>query len=393
MSTRAVLVVLVLCLCLGFSAPAVSAQDPLSSAADAAGEIAKRIRRVVGNQREVFVRPFRAPASSNVAIAKSVADALAELGLTNRPGAPIEIEGRLSRIDDEFAPIDESSREEFPVLSYRVTVTVVFPSGRDHRFSVDVQNGNEGTLFLGETGEKNPPPVDMDTLIARAGRSGGKVTVAKPTIEGTKVLASPECPFAVEILVERGAGRYEARRPRMRNGLVFVDLNLNDIYAVKVYNRSQYEAVASVHIDGLSRFALSDDPRLRDNRDLIGGNAQRTISGYYRSQRSVDAFQVGRYSESLAARMMADPADIGVIAVQFFAAWREGEQPPPFERETVRMVERIYEYEGKRVKRYVPVMSTREIATKPGPARVDRTRSVKRNIGKLRALIKVRYAL
>jgi len=85
----------------------------------------------------------------------------------------------------------------------------------------------------------------------------------------------------------------------------------------------------------------------------------------------VDAFQIGEYSKSVAAKTLPNPSDIGTVTVTFAAAWERGQKPPPNEPPVAK--------------------SVRSLGTIQGPKRADPTVTVDRIIGGLRAVVKVRY--
>jgi hypothetical protein len=195
--------------------------------------------------------------------------------------------------------------------------------------------------------------------------------VIEPTIVGNEIRPSPDSPYGVEVFVEEGPRHYRALTPRVVGPLVRVDLKPGNLYALRVHNRSKFESAVEVLIDGLSRFALADDQRQSNGRDVVPPQRVRTIFGYFRDGKTVNAFEVGKYSESEAARKLPSGIDIGTITCTFAAAWKVGEPVPDQEPSKVR--------------------NKGELGTTSGPPRHDPTQHVNRNIGAIRAVVKVRY--
>lgn len=334
-------------------APVAAAADELQAfnSFDAAKKVADILMQIAPDQQRFFVREFRGIASNNIGLSKLIGDQLTKAGKTVESGAPVELEGRLLRL-----PRDESK----DLTGFTIQGSVFLSGGATRRFSVNVMNRDDGLSTVGDTGEASPPPT----------AEPGTPPVVQPTIAGTEVRPSPDNPYGVEILAETAPGQFVPLTPRLDGEVMKVDLRIGTIYAVRVHNRTDFEAAVEVLIDGLSRFALSDDPSFSNGRDIIAPRGQRIISGYYRDSQLVDAFQIGEHSKSVAALTLPNPKDIGTVTVTFAAAWKRGEKPPPNEPD---------------VPKDVPIGTVR------GPQRVDPTVRVERDIGAIRAVVKVRY--
>lgn len=317
---------------------------------DAAAKIAGLVQKIAPDQKQIFVREFRGTGSSHVGLSKLVGDELGKAGYTIKPGARTEVEGRLKRLPRAL---------DKPLIGFTADCNIVFPDGKERGFVVNVENSDEGHTITGKTGEVAPPP--------DAGPDALPQTF--PVIKGARIFPSPRSPYSIEVLVETAPDRYKELIPTLDEGTIHVDLNKGDIYAVRLYNTSDYEAAVTVSIDGLSRFALSDDENRRNGRDLVSTEKPRLVKGYFRDDKVVDSFQVGEYSKSVAAKVLPAGKDVGLITVTFAAAWNKGDPEPDDE----------------------PVAKSFPVGTVRGPERKDPTVRVQREIGKVRAVIKVRY--
>ncbi|MBX3436082.1 MAG: hypothetical protein KF861_01230 [Planctomycetaceae bacterium] len=333
--------------------PAAGAADELQAfnRFDAAKKVADILMQIAPDQQRFFVKEFRGIASNNIGLSKLVGDQLAKAGKTIESGAPIEVEGRLMRL-----PRDESKE----LTGFTIQGSVFLSGGSTRRFSVNVMNRDDGLSTVGDTGEASAPP----------NASPGTPPSVQPTIVESEVRASPDNPYGVEILVETSPGNYVPVTPRVVDDLMRVSLQPGAIYAVKLHNRTDFDAAVEVSIDGLSRFALADNPRFVNGRDLISPQSHRIITGYFRNEQLVDAFQIGEHSKSVAAQTLPNPQDIGTVTVTFAAAWERGTKPPPNEPD---------------------VAKNAPLGTIRGPQRVDPTVAVERDIGAIRAVVKVRY--
>lgn len=319
---------------------------------DAAQKVAEIVMKIAPGEKSFFVREFRAPASNNVGLSKLIGEQLSKENLTVGPSGETEVEGRLHRL-----PRDLSKA----LTGFSIQGAVYLPNGNERRFTVNVKNRDDGHTAITDTGETSPPPT----------AGPGSQAVSDPTIVGTELRPSPTSPYGVEIMVETSSGQYQPLTPFRDGNLIKVDLKQGDIYAVRMHNRSEFEAATEVLIDGLGRFTLADDVDQRDNRDIILPGSQRTVPGYFRTPEMVDSFQIGEYSKSVAAKILPNPTDIGTVTVTFAAAWKKGENPPPNEPPVAKSI--------------LPR------GTAAGPPRKDPTIKVERNIGGIRAVVKLRY--
>jgi hypothetical protein len=314
------------------------------------------------NVKEVFVQPFRPFASAEIELdlPRQIGAELTKLGFTVREGARYQVEGRILRL-----PRDAGK----PLKGISIQGQVVSQDGDKRSFEkdVDVINPNQAVHIVQPTSTVHPPPVNPV-----------QPPKAEPTLGATRIYPSPKSPYSIEVLLDMSPSESDVKKKRfvpqkvtLEGGVPKVSLQRGEVYAVKVYNDTDYEAVAQVYIDGLSRYALSDKEADRNLVDLIAPKGQRLILGYYRNASSCDAFLVGEYSKSEAARLLPKSDKVGTITVTFAAAWKKGDRIPPHE--------------------YDDLAITSDSGTLRGPPRRDPMVTVQREIGKVRSVIKVRY--
>lgn len=320
---------------------------------DAAAKVSKIVLTIAPDQRVFFIREFRGQGFSDVGLAKLIGDALEKEGRSIERGAAVEVEGRLFRL-----PTDES----LALVGFQIQGMVILPDGKLRNFTVNVENKDDALGVVGKTGESSPPPNK---------NAGDDLPPAEgPALVGNEVRPSPTSPYGVEVLVEERPGSFRPAKVQQEDEHFSVSLKPGDLYAVRLHNRTDFEAAASVMVDGLSRFALASDPKRSNSRDLIAAKSDRTISGYFRDGKIVDAFQVGEYSESIAAAKLPKSNDGGTLVITFATAWKDGDRVPPHEPD---------------------VNKSAPLGTKAGPPRDDPTQSVSRNIGAVRAVVRIRY--
>lgn len=145
--------------------------------------------------------------------------------------------------------------------------------------------------------------------------------------EGSRVAASPSSQVELEVLRLVASDRLSpclvnldaAKQPR-------IQLQKDDVYVIRIHNRSAEEIAATVSIDGLSSFHFCDSSA-RDsaghrlfNHYLIAPKTDSDISGWFLRLEGPDnyrAFHVMGYADSAAGQLGVFPSDeIGVIHVQ-----------------------------------------------------------------------------
>jgi hypothetical protein len=198
--------------------------------------------------------------------------------------------------------------------------------------------------------------------------------VVKPTVtlqnDNTRYRSSPTSPYAIEILVDD--------RPcpiHLEQDLPYVEIQKGQTYAVKVYNDSPHGAAVRLLIDGLSVFSFSD---FRDPKDpgkpkynvyIMDPADDAVLRGWHKNNEIVQSFLVTGYDDSAAARL-GHTQDLGTITVTFAAAWPKGSPPPPDE---------------------IITKSAGGNATGFGPPVEHKVEEVRRDIGRIRASLSIRY--
>lgn len=187
-------------------------------------------------------------------------------------------------------------------------------------------------------------------------------------LDGNAIQADKASPYGVEVLV-----RDKARKPEVREGLAYVSIRKDELYAIRLVNKSAHEAAVTVTIDGLNVFAFS---QLRTQNEktkqldypplLLPAGQSAELRGWPLNLKRSAEFKVTNYGESAVAELGGDRTKIGVITVQFAAAWKKGDNPPADER-------------GK------------SVATGKG-AEIDTPfQPVQRSVGAVRAFVSIRY--
>ena len=296
------------------------------------------------------------PASAGPALQKSLAEELAKRKLRVDGKARVEVKG------DYFKVEDADTRRLSVLVKARL---------------VDRNKGAELVVFdqaiLGDAVIASllgldvvlPPKGDSTARDDRLRRS---VEDPQVHVAGTRVAAAPKSPYAVEILVKSG-DRYVARAPEERDGLAFVPLRRDEVYAVRLINDSPYDAAVALTVDGLNMFAFSENPAYRNLGKVLVPPGGATIYGWHLTDDKTSLFKVMSYAQSAAAELRSG-VNIGTITASFAAAWPANAGAPPDEPSGRAAVD----------------------ATGRGPVAAVHYGSAQRRFGVVRAAVSVRYS-
>jgi hypothetical protein len=139
-----------------------------------------------------------------------------------------------------------------------------------------------------------------------------------------RIKADPKSKYAIEICVKKGSG-YVPRQAAEDQGLAFVPLGRDEVFAVKLINDSDHDAVVELTLDGLSMFAFSDTHR-SCRHFVVSKRSSALIEGWHRTNKRADAFKITDYPA--VKELLANPDDIGTITATFAAAWEPGQKAP-----------------------------------------------------------------
>ena len=378
---------------------ALQAQDtPLFAATleTAATQIGERILQVVPDRGAIFVKPFDEVGGTNSGISKAISEFLESKQYRIVPAAPTEIRG-------EIFPINDQQKR---ISGWRAEVRVVTRNGRSRRFEVTVNNEAEGNAFAGVTGQVRSKPVVRPASLQQAPVL--PLPVKQATIEQGWIRPSPNSAYAMRVLVKNSTGEFDVREPVIQDGVVLLRLEKGEIYAIDLWNSTQWDAAAKLYIDGLSRFSIATDKSLRGATDIVSrnsiNNGIRTLKGWVNNKQDVFAFKVfgadDAPGEILRNIVKAESDDeIGTIAVTFQTAYSETDPNPPMEQETYTVSRTVNKTQTRNVNGKTQTFTTQSQVLSPqirvgsgkGPVVGDSVQMVEREFGLLREVIRIHY--
>jgi hypothetical protein len=148
-------------------------------------------------------------------------------------------------------------------------------------------------------------------------------------IEKAVVYAGADKWYGVEFLVREPDGTYKGRAPKADDGDLVVALNKGESFRIRVYNRTKTEAGAKITVDGLSTFSFGAFAKMDPKpRWIVPADRSVTVAGWPSGDGKSREFVVTDYAGSAAAELGGTGAKLGVVTVEFAAAWPKGGPQP-----------------------------------------------------------------
>ena len=309
-------------------------------------------------------------------------------GLALQHRIAVEFEKRGFRIIDknskqirgefEVSSTKLSDNDNFKSAAIKVIAMLVDEDDRDLKeFSINIF-GETVLPFSGAT-------VSISAALPESQRQGVLTNIIESppqrfpgAIEECGVRSDAKSPFAIEVHVLKNGvtvkpgqqldeNDFVPLRPMIDGGQAKLQIPRDRLYMLKLTNDSDFEAAVGVYIDTLSMFAFSDDGRT-DGKVIVPPRKSAFVKGWFRTANNSNAFSVGTYSESAAARQLVNPSETGTITATFAACW---EKDPPADELL------IGKSKGDGTKIDIPIRQKYEV--------------VKRHIGKVRSAVTVHY--
>lgn len=324
MTMRTTLTLLTVALLTAAPRPALAAEGVDAELAEAAGDIVSFLKG--RDAKTVAVGLIRSTADDKIShgpgLGLRLAEKLVAGGLTIDKAADYAVVGEY--VDKR----DPKSGRAFIQLELAVTDakkgTKLLPLGR--RIF-----GEDALLELLAPAALAIPPETLDDKREALIVKGIDELRTKPqwVIDGTAVYAGADKLYGVEFLVKGPDGKYAGRAPRAADGDLLIDLKKGESFRIRLLNRSKYEAGAKVTMDGISTFSFGAFAKTEQKpRWIVAAGKAGTVTGWPTGDGKSREFVVTDYAGSAAAELGGAGAKLGVLTVEFAAAWpKDGAAP------------------------------------------------------------------
>ncbi len=319
------------------------------------------------------------PAAAGAGLSQLLADALTkhQIGLT--VGARAVLSGTLARVTDE------GSDPPAPALKLVL------------RLELDAKPACEVAVLILMEGTLRADPVPI--AIPPKATPQERVEILKKARETTPppqngpVRWSPDGTVGLEMLLAKTEDVRQARQDKRAEGEVNklfaprepdakgrVKTEAGESCHFRLTNKNSFAVAGELRVAGVdwSEFACTcEELKGADEKAqpkakqrllvVVPANASVVVRGYYRNESSSLTFDV----RSLPATAAGRQTDVGVVAFQYAACWKQNEKPAPGE-------------EGLTAQLSEPRIV-------PGAVQADKFETVERVLGKVRGLVKLEY--
>jgi hypothetical protein len=286
------------------------------------GQLAKDLKAFLDKRGETtvamgqFVGPPQLATSAGPGLAKILTEELKKNGVEVKRRSKLGIKGEFLDVTDNFKGTKR--------LGVQLKVQVVDRGNKAlAELDIGILDNPDIATLLGITGPLNPKADDK----ARNEELKVRLDNPKVFIAGSRVASDKDRPFAMEIVVAD-----KARKAEKEDGLAYVKIDREEIYAVRLYNDADYEVAVSLSIDGINMFAFSEvrDPKTdlpKYRYVVIPKKSSVDVTGWHRTDEVSDSFQVTELAKSAAAELRST-AKVGTITARFHACWAKDADPP-----------------------------------------------------------------
>ena len=145
-------------------------------------------------------------------------------------------------------------------------------------------------------------------------------------IETTRIRTTVGSPYAIELLV-KAAGKYSARKVTTDNkGRPMVSIEKQEVYGVRLFNDSKFEAAVDLRIDGINCFEFSET---KAKFWIVPPGKHVDVLGWHKTNQTTLEFKVVDFPDTAAEKLKLKPsATIGLITASFSASWKDEKDRP-----------------------------------------------------------------
>lgn len=299
-------------------------------------DVAQNLKKLLAGRGEQgiavgqFTGPPNFPTSGGPGIVKALSEELGRAGVDVKVRANLGVSGTYRAIGEKPGVKAPGSQKPItvPGLDFEVTMLVI---------KAQVEDANGKRLVDYEQKINDPNTISKIFGLTFDAPPGNPVkpieeSIKKPSVhvDGSRIRATAKSPYGIELLVRPAGGKErEPRAARVEDGLAFVDIEREEVYAVRLINDSPHEAAVALSVDGLSMFAFSTEKTARFM--IVPPQGSYVVVGWHRNLEEFNEFLITSYAKGAAALLGADPANVGTITATFQACWPKGGSPPPDE--------------------------------------------------------------
>ena len=310
----------------GVGGATANAQDgdtapTLNSAIEKMGdEIARYVKAQQDDSAQVAVGTFVGPGPQSSNAGARIVVALRnhlekDMRIGDTGTYSIAGEFRGEKMDGQFVTVIEASiKDTLGTTLHRLRKKII-------------TDEEEGVAFFG------PTSLDLTTTAGTTLVSTGETkttaivdSIVKPKVHLSSniIQTSSTSPYGIELLLKTDSG-YKSMPVKNESGLAKVGFGKDQIYAVRLHNKSRKPIGVKLTIDGVNVFAMSTKAAYRgkDITMALCPCSTSRIKGWHLTDLESAEFQVSKFGETAAATLGAFE-NMGTITARFFDATPKG---------------------------------------------------------------------
>ncbi|WP_417737631.1 hypothetical protein [Rosistilla oblonga] len=289
-------------------------------------EIARYIAADPDTKGQVAIGAFQGPSSSGAGarIVQSLKENLKSKCEIVDVGAAYTVSGRFmgQKLDGQFVTIIEAEIGDAlgnTVQKLRRKVVTAIEEGLAFFGPSSVDLSAQPQAAKADKPASEKPESDSTAATEMLVSSIVKPETHLDANRKTRMNPADGSPYGLEIALKQADGKYHSLPITETDGVATVDLQADQIYAVRLFNDSARPVGCRLTIDGINTFALSLDANYRGKETImeLQPNAKFLIKGWHHTGDLSHEFRISNYADTPAAQFGVFDG-VGMLTATFF---------------------------------------------------------------------------
>ncbi|QDV70389.1 hypothetical protein Poly24_41110 [Rosistilla carotiformis] len=291
-------------------------------------EIARYVASEPDAKRQLSIGAFQGPSSSGAGarIVQSLRENLKSKCELVDVGAAYTVSGRFmgKKIDGQFVIVIEAEIGDAlgnSVQKLRRKVVTALDEGLAFFGPSSVDLSAESATAKSDIPAVEQPEDDATVTAEKLVSSIVKPQTHLDASRKTRMNPSDNSPYGLEIVVKQADGTYRSLSVSDSDGIATVDLQSDQVYAVRLFNDSPRNVGCRLTIDGLNAFALSLDANFRGKDTImeLRPRGKFLIKGWHHTGDISHEFRISDYGDTPAAKFGVFDG-VGMVTATFYEA-------------------------------------------------------------------------
>lgn len=315
-----------------FAVTASASDDVTPTVDEAMAKLSEEVARFItadpDAKGQVAVGTFQGPANSGAGarIVQALKENLKSQCEVVDLGAAYTISGRFmgQKLDGKFVTVIEAEIGDAlgnSVQKLRRKVITAIDEGLAFFGPSSVDLSTSKTNVYADKPAAEQPELDTEVATEKLVSS---IVKPKTHLDGdrkTRMNLSENSPYGMEVALKQADDSYRNVPISQEDGVANIDLKVDQVYAVRLFNDSARPVGCRLTIDGLNTFALSLDANYRGQETImeLQPHGSFLIRGWHHSGNTSHEFQIANYGDTPAAKFGVFEG-VGMLTATFYEA-------------------------------------------------------------------------